>query len=104
MTNNANPQIPAQRYFTLEEMCRAIGISPEQFERWQHENGVVIGYGGERYTRADVMQLLKLKDTFAPYDELPEKLDADGNPAATTEEIREGLQAVLADLEKSLTV
>ncbi len=28
--------------------------------QWQHDYGVVVGYGGERYTRLDVVKLLKL--------------------------------------------
>ena len=67
MTNNNNPVIPAKRYFTLDEMCQLVQISPAQFAQWQHENNVVIGYGGDRYTRSDVVKLLKLKDTFEPY-------------------------------------
>lgn len=63
MTNNNNPVIPAKRYFTLDEMCQLLQISPAQFAQWQHENNVVIGYGGDRYTRSDVVKLLKLKDT-----------------------------------------
>ena len=51
MTNNNNPVIPAKRYFTLDEMCQLVQISPAQFAQWQHENNVVIGYGGDRYTR-----------------------------------------------------
>lgn len=104
MTNNANPPIPAKRYFTLDEMCRLVQISPEQFAQWQHENAVVIGYGGNRYTRSDVIKLLKLKETFAPYAEEPssEVLDAEGRPAADTEEIRSSLNHALADLEQVL--
>lgn len=104
MTKNVNPPIPAKRYFTLDEVCRLVQISPEQFAQWQHENAVVIGYGGDRYTRSDVVKLLKLKETFAPYaEELPpEVLDAEGRPAADTEEIRASLNHALADLEKVL--
>lgn len=104
MTNNANQPIPAKRYFTSDEVCRLVQISPQQFAQWQHENGTVIGYGGERYTRSDVVKLLKLKDTFEPYVEEAEPvvLDAEGNPAADIAEIRAGLQHVLADLEKTL--
>ncbi|QEY23104.1 DNA-binding protein [Neisseria animalis] len=105
MTNNANPSVPAQRYFTLDEMCSLLQISPSQFAQWQHENGIVIGHGGERYTRSDVVKLLKLKDTFAPYvDSFSQgALDADGNPAADAEEVRVGLKNILADLDKALT-
>lgn len=104
MTNNADLRIPAKRYFTLDEVCRLVQIQPKQFAQWQHENGAVIGYGGERYTRSDVVKLLKLKDTFAPYVDAfsHEALDANGQPAATAEEVRKGLKAVLADLEQAL--
>ncbi|PSJ79867.1 hypothetical protein [Neisseria iguanae] len=104
MTNNANQPIPAKRYFTLDELCQLVQISPEEFARWQYENGVVVGYGGHRYTRSDVVKLLKLRDTFSPYpEEQPqEKLGADGQPAADTDEIREGLKNMLAGLEKIL--
>lgn len=105
MTNNANP-IPAKRYFTLDELCAVVEISPAQFAQWQREHGTVIGYGGDRYTRSDVVKLLKLKDTFAPYADPfnHEKLDAEGNPAADAEEVRSSLKNVLADLEKALAV
>ncbi|STZ76198.1 DNA-binding protein [Bergeriella denitrificans] len=105
MTNNANPAVPAQRYFTLDEMCALLQISPAQFARWQQEHGIVIGYGGDRYTRADVVKLLKLKDTFLPYtDSFSQGLQAaDGQPAADAEEIRVGLKNVLADLENALS-
>ncbi len=104
MTNNANLSIPAKRYFTLDEVCQLVQISPEEFAQWQYENGVVVGYGGDRYTRSDVVKLLKLKDTFSPYvEEQPqEALDANGEPAADTDEIRQGLKNVLAGLETVL--
>ncbi|MDO1510285.1 MULTISPECIES: hypothetical protein [Neisseria] len=108
MTNNANatvlPVIPAKRYFTLDEMCELVQISPAQFAQWQHENGMVIGYGGDRYTRLDVVKLRKLKDTFAPFvDEFNHNaLDADGNPAIQADEMRAELQKLLAGIEKTL--
>ncbi len=68
MTSNAPDfRIPAQRYFTLNELCALVEISPEQFAQWQHAHGVVVGYGGDHYTRQDVMKLRRLKDTFAPF-------------------------------------
>lgn len=43
MTNNVNrPAVPAKRYFTLDEVCELVQISPSQFAQWQHENGAVI--------------------------------------------------------------
>ena len=69
-----------------------------------NENGIVVGYGGDRYTRSDVVKLLKLKDTFAPYVDLfsRDSLDANGNPAAKAEEVKAGLNSILADLQKAL--
>ena len=104
MTSNNNPVIPAKRYFTLDEMCQLVQISPAHFAQWQHENNVVIGYGGDRYTRSDVVKLLKLKDTFEPYIDTFSRgaLDANGNPAANAEEVRHGLMQILSDLERHL--
>ena len=105
MTNNANrPAVPAKRYFTLDEVCELVQISPSQFAQWQHENGIVVGYGGDRYTRSDVVKLLKLKDTFAPYVDRfsRDSLDANGHPAAKAEEVKAELNSILADLQKAL--
>ena len=106
MTNNANPvpTIPAKRYFSLHEMCELVQISPAQFAQWQHENGVVVGYGGNRYTRADVLKLIKLKDTFAPFVDTftHNRLDAEGNPAIQADEMRGELQKMLDGIEKTL--
>ncbi|MCF7530438.1 helix-turn-helix domain-containing protein [Neisseria lisongii] len=104
MTNNANPVIPAKRYFTLGEMCELLQISPTQFARWQQEHGVAVGYGGERYTRLDVVKLLQLKDTFAPFvDPFNQAaLDEQGEPAADAQEVKAKLQAVLDDLQQTL--
>lgn len=106
MTNNANvlPVVPAKRYFSLEELCELVQINPEQFAAWQHENGIVIGYGGERYTRQDVVKLRKLKNTFAPFVDAfnHNALDAEGNPAVKAEEVRAELQEILAEIEKTL--
>ena len=106
MTNNVNslPPLPAQRYFTLNEVCELVQISPSQFAEWQNDNGTVIGHGGEFYTRRDVVKLRQLKGTFAPFiDEFNHNaLDTAGNPAADAEEIRGGLKNMLADIEKVL--
>ncbi|WP_373741409.1 hypothetical protein [Neisseria sp.] len=104
MTNSVDQTIPAKRYFTLDEVCQLVQINPAQFVRWQHENGAVIGYGGEHYTRLDVVKLMKLKDSFAPYvDGFNYNLnDAEGNPAADAEEVRAGLENILSDIEKAL--
>ena len=106
MISNADnlPAIPAKRYFTLTELCELVQISPAQFANWQHENGTVVGYGGNRYTRLDVVKLRKLKNTFAPFvDEFNHNaLDAEGNPAIEAEEVRTELQKMLAEIEKTL--
>ncbi len=106
MTNNANslPPLPDKRYFTLNEVCELVQISPAQFAEWQNANGTVIGYGGELYTRRDVVKLRQVKGTFAPFiDEFNHNaLDEAGNPAADAEEIRVGLQNMLANIEKTL--
>lgn len=105
MTSNVNrPAVPAKRYFTLDEVCELVQISPSQFAQWQHENGAVIGYGGNRYTRLDVVKLLKLKDTFAPFVDSfnHNALDSEGNPAADAKEVRAELETILVDLEKTL--
>lgn len=101
MTNNVDLTIPAKRYFTLDELCRLLQIEPEGFARWQHDHGVVVGYGGEHYTRLDVVKLLKLKNTFAPYAEGAES-GSDGNRPVTLQEIGDGLKELLADLDKEL--
>ncbi len=106
MTNNALnlSKIPGKRYFSLEELCELVQISPEQFAAWQHENGVVVGYGGLLYTRQDVVKLRKLKDTFAPFVDAFSRnaLDAEGNPAMKADEARDALQEILDGIEKTL--
>lgn len=106
MTNNANIAltVPAKRYFTLHEMCELLQISPAQFAQWQHENGVVVGYGGNHYSRSDVVKLLKLKDTFAPFVDPfnHNALDASGQPAIQAEEVRAELEKMLGGIEKVL--
>ena len=74
MTNNVNslPPLPAQRYFTLNEVCELVQISPAQFAEWQNANGTVIGYGGEFYTRRDVVShyaasIKRVKACWAPF-------------------------------------
>ena len=60
MTNNVDLTIPAKRYFTLDELCRLLQIEPEGFARWQHDHGVVVGYGGEHYTRFGCGQTVEI--------------------------------------------
>ncbi|MDO4641769.1 MAG: hypothetical protein Q4A84_08775 [Neisseria sp.] len=106
MTNNTNalPLLPAKRYFTLTELCELVQISPAQFAEWQNANGVVIGYGGEYYTRQDIVKLRQLQGTFAPFiDEFNHNaLDYQGNPAADAEEVRGALEEMLSGIEKAL--
>lgn len=103
-SNNTLPPLPAKRYFSLSELCELVQISPSQFAEWQNANGVVVGYGGEFYTRQDVVKLRRLKGTFAPFiDEFNHNaVDAEGNPAADAEEVRIGLKQMLADIENLL--
>ncbi len=107
MTSSANvdlPPIPAKRYFSLAELCELAQISPKQFAQWQQEHGIVVGYGADHYTRADVVKTRKLRDTFAPFIDAfnHNGLDADGRPAATAEEIKTGLAALSDKIEKAL--
>ena len=103
--SNANlPIIPAKRYFNLQELCELVQINPVQFQEWQNAHGIVIGYGGQYYTRQEVVKLRKLKETFSPFiDEFNHNAqDAEGNPAATAAEISLGLQKILDKIEKML--
>ena len=106
MTNNAKalPIIPAKRYFSLNELCELLQISPAQFAEWQHVNGTVIGYGGGFYTRQDVVKMRKLKDTFEPFiDEFNQNaLDAAGKPSIKADEVRDELQDLLNNIEMTL--
>lgn len=101
MTNNVDLKVPAKRYFTLDELCGLLQISPYSFAQWQHDHGVVVGYSGERYTRLDVVKLLKLKSTFASYAEGAES-GLVGNRLVTLQEIGDSLKDLLADLDKEL--
>ncbi|WP_066569226.1 hypothetical protein [Snodgrassella sp. CFCC 13594] len=103
-THNELPPIPAKRYFTLDELCQLADISAEQFAAWQHAHGAVIGYGGNRYTRLDVIKVRQLRDSFAPYINgfTRNQTDADGNPAIDAEDARAQLQKLLRSLESAL--
>lgn len=105
MTNSANlPPIPAQRYFSLDELCRLADICPEQFRQWQQESGVVIGYGGNRYSRRDVVNIRKLSGSFPAYVDRfnLNGIDNQGRPAADAAEVRSGLQDILKKIETTL--
>lgn len=101
---NSLPAIPAQRYFTLDELCRLSDISPAQFAEWQHRHGVVVGYGGSRYTRRDVIKMRQLSHTFEPYLNpfTRNRTDAHGNPAIDADAARHQLQDVLKNIETAL--
>lgn len=96
--------IPAQRYFSLMEVCEIVGIRPQQFAEWQRAHGVVVGYGGDRYTRQDVIKLLHLQGTFAPFEDEfnHHALDSDGQPAIDANAVKSELKQLLATIEKTL--
>ena len=98
------PPIPAKRYFSLEELCRLADIRPEQFVQWQQDNGTVIGYGGSRYTRRDVVKIRRLSGSFPPYIDRfnLNGNDKSGHPAATAEEVAANLHGVLGKIETLL--
>ena len=95
------PPVPAKRYFSLEEVCRLANIRPEQLAQWQLEQGRIVGYGGDRFTRLDVMKIRQLQhgmaDNFARGH-----VDADGNPVISAEGMRDGLNNILEKIEKTL--
>ncbi|MDF7675772.1 hypothetical protein PT286_03365 [Neisseriaceae bacterium ESL0693] len=101
---NSLPPIPAQRYFTQQELCRLADISCEQFVAWQHAYGTVIGYGGRHYTRSDVIKVRQLRNSFDPYIDAfnRNQTDASGNPAITAEETRHQLQHLLTNIKSAL--
>ena len=106
MTSKDNlPHIPAQRYFTQDELCRLVGISPKEFQTWQWEYGQ-LGYGGEHYTRLDVIKAWQLRHTFAPYvDAFTHNLtDAKGEPAIDAIEVSHQLQQMLQNIENIIVL
>lgn len=96
--------IPAQRYFTLEELCQLADISKEQFTAWQQIHGVVIGYGGQHYTRADVIKIRQLRDSFTSYIDpfTRNQVDAEGNPAIDALETRQHIEKIMDNLNSVL--
>nr|WP_279038164.1 hypothetical protein [Snodgrassella alvi] len=96
--------IPAQRYFTLEELCRLADISAEQFSVWQQTHGIIVGYGGKHYTRADVIKVRQLRDSFTPYTDpfTRNQVDADGNPVINALETRQQIEKVVDNLNSVL--
>lgn len=102
MINNANlPALPAKRYFTLEEVCRLAAIRPEQLAHWQTHEGGLIGHGGSRFTRLDVIKIRQLQhgiaDGFAQ-----DAVDRYGNPAISANEMHNELEKILEKIEKTL--
>ncbi len=96
--------IPAKRYFTVEELCRLADISEEQFIQWQHTNGVIIGYGGQHYTRNDIIKVRQLRRSFMPYVDPFTRNERDmyGNPAIDAMETRQHIQSVIDQLNNTL--
>ena len=96
--------IPAKRYFTLEELCRLADISEEQFVHWQHSNGIVIGYGGQHYTRNDVIKVRQLSKSFTPNIDPYTRNERDmfGNPAIDAIETSQHIQSVINNLTNVL--
>ena len=107
MTNKTKrhlPLIPSKRYFSLEELCYLADIRPEQFLQWQQDNGIVIGHGGNQYTRQDVVKTRKLSGSFPSYVDRfnLNGYDSLGRSAATAEEVKSNLQAILGKIELAL--
>lgn len=98
------PPVPAKRYFSLTELCALADISMEQFAAWQRAQGIVVGYGGDHYTRLDVMKVRQLREAFSPYIDAftRNRTDAQGNPAIDADAARNQLQEVLHSLESAL--
>lgn len=106
MTSKDNlPHIPAQRYFTQDELCRIVGISTKEFQAWQRANGQ-LGYGGQHYTRLDVMKAWQLRHTFAPYlDAFTHNLtDENGDPVMDVIEVTNHLNQILTSIETVITL
>ncbi|MBP6346521.1 MAG: hypothetical protein KA346_11455 [Neisseriaceae bacterium] len=102
--NNHLPPVPQQRYFTLLEVCELAQIDAHNFEQWQYQNGVVLGYGGNVYSRQDVLKVRQLRASFEPSVDpfTHDQLDAAGEPAIDAQAAKEALAAVLARLETAL--
>ena len=107
MTNkdNVTTRIPAKRYLTLDEMCAVVGISSKQFAAWQRDYGHV-GYGGQHYTRLNVLKVMQLKATFAPYvDAFTHNfVDDAGDPAIDSQQDKKKLGKKLESIDKVLTL
>ncbi len=102
-TVNTLPTIPAQRYFSLDEVCYLAQVSPDEFAQWQKEHGA-LGYGGHVFSRQDVITTRRLKATFLPFvDPFTENhCDADGNLAMSGKETAVKLNELLEDIQAVL--
>ena len=106
MTSKDNlNRIPAQRYFTQEELCQVVGISSKEFEAWQRDYGL-IGYGGNHYSRLDVLKVVQLKPTFAPYvDAFTHNfIDEAGEPAMDAVVVKQKLHDIVNEIDKVLAL
>jgi len=102
--NNHLPPIPQQRYFTLPELCELAQVDAYNFEQWQYQNGVVLGYGGNVYSRQDVLKVRQLRASFEPTIDpfTLDRLDAAGEPAIDGATAKEALGDILNRLEAAL--
>ena len=106
MTSKDNlTSVPAQRYFTAEELCQIVGISSKQFAAWQREHGL-IGFGGKHYSRLDVLKVLQLKPTFAPYVDgfTHNFVDEAGEPAMDALAVKHKLNDIVSEIDKVLAL
>jgi hypothetical protein len=96
--------IPAKRYFTIEELCRLADINEEEFIHWQHSNGIIIGYGGQHYTRSDVIKVRQLSKSFMPFLDpfTRNKRDIYGNPAIDAIETHRHIESVINNMTDAL--
>ncbi|MBP6117512.1 MAG: hypothetical protein KBC57_01855 [Neisseriaceae bacterium] len=102
--NNHLPPVPQQRYFTLAEVCDLAQIDAHNFEQWQYQNGVVLGYGGNVYSRQDVLKIRQLRASFEPSVDAftLDQLDTAGEPAIDGVAAKAQLGAILKRLEAAL--
>lgn len=103
-SSNPLPPIPAQRYFTQEELCRLVDISVAEFIAWQKEQGMPIGYGGQRYTRQDIIKIRQIRRAFNTYQDsfTHNQTDQYGHPAIDANETKQRLTNILNQLESTL--
>ncbi|MBP6563902.1 MAG: hypothetical protein KA214_10545 [Neisseriaceae bacterium] len=102
--NNHLPPVPQQRYFTLPQLCALAQIDAHDFEQWQYQNGVVLGYGGNVYSRQDVLKVRQLRASFEPEVDpyTRNQLTAAGEPVIDASDTKAALGAILNRLEACL--